>query len=145
MFEIKEKIECDAQNCKILKFIIKYNEQRPNGDSCIFLQFISTLNQPISGIKSPQINRWKKLGLKKDHLFACLDDFYPHGRSFTGREKYFRKGIGKNVLNQLISMIMKYEPKIIYAIPTNEEIKYFLLAQGWQSDYKNNKLMYKLL
>jgi hypothetical protein len=144
MYTIIENIIKDDKDCKIFKYIIQFNENRPNGDSRIFLQRFKTLKYAISGINSSQIKRWRKLGLKDKDFFACLDDFYPHGRHFEGRENYFRKGIGKEILNELTSKILIFKPKIIYAIVTNEGIKKFLISQGYKSDYKNNRLLYKL-
>lgn len=145
MYKIIENIELDKPDCKIFKYIIKFDEDRPDGDSCIFLQRFKTLKNPMSGINNPQISRWRKLGLKNEDFFACLDDFYPHGRHFRDREKYFRKGLGKKILNELLSKIEIFNPKLIYAVPTNEGIKDFLISQGWQTDLRNRKRIYKLM
>ena len=145
MYNIITQIETNYPDCKIFKYTIRFNNERPDGDACIFIQLFKTLKHPMSGINEPQIRRWKKRGLNNNDFFACLDDFYPHGRYFKERELYFRKGTGEKILSNLISKIRIFNPKIIYAVPTNKIIKQFLISQEWQSDYQNNKLLYKII
>ncbi len=143
-FELVKKVEIETQDCMIFKYVIKFEDRLPEGDCCIFLQRFETLKLPLSGINKPQIAKWHKLGLTNNDFFACLDDFYPNGRYFLERDNYLRKGVGKKVLGELLKDIESHNPKLIYAIPTNEKIKSFLLVNGWKSDYKNNKVMYRL-
>lgn len=145
MYQILKKIKKDHAKCKIYEYFIKYKEDRPDGEAAIFLQELITLKHPWSGISNQQFKRWKQCGLKNNDLFACLDDFYPHGRFFPERKKYLRKGVGKNILKQLLIDIDADDPKIIYAIPTNKTIVSFFASQNWISDYKNNRVMYKFL
>jgi hypothetical protein len=144
-FRIIKKIERKSSNCIIFKYFIKFENNRPDGDCCIFLQRFQTLKNPFSGINKQQQSRWRKLGLANADFFACLDDFYPNGRYFSGRDVHLRKGTGGKVLDELLQDILPLAPKLIYGIPTSDEIKKFLLANNWKSDYKNNKVMYRLL
>lgn len=142
---LSKKVGEDSPDCKIFKYKIKFQDNRPEGDACVFLQRFKMLYHPFSGINKQQQARWRKLGLVKEDFFACLDDFYPNGRHFPERDNYLRRGTGTQVLAKLLSDISQYAPKLIYAIPTNDGIKSFLLKNNWKSDYRNNKVLYKLL
>ena len=145
IYSLSKIVEKDSPDCKIFKYKVKFHDDRPEGDACIFIQRFKTLKHLFSGVNKPQQARWRKLGLAKEDFFACLDYFYPNGRYFPERDNYLRKGSGTQVLIDLLADISQHNPKLIYAVPTNDTIKSFLLRNNWKSGYKNNKILYKLL
>lgn len=141
MYNLIKSIKEDSPECKVYIYSIEY-EGKPKGDAALFIQKFDTLH---GHVPSMQIVKWQRLGLKKDDNFCCLDDFYPNGRDEDDEQDNKYQNNGAEILNEIFLDIAKDAPKMIFTIPKTKGIKDFLTSQGWTSDYKSKRLMYRII
>jgi len=125
----ERKLTQRSGDYKVFEYTLKWSDGR-KGDCAVFIDLVRKCSFQFT---DAQMKRFRLLGIKKDDLCICLDDFHPHGRRLDPDKcNFMQKGLGEEILKKIIKSLEDIDAKFIYTYSSTRFMKNFIKKQGWK-------------